>query len=255
MKIFVPIIAYGGQCYVDYSMSILNFVLKSQQKGINLSFHPITFESLISRGRNASVAFALQQDYSHIFFFDSDVVFNADDAIKLIEADKDVCVGAYPKKYLNNEKMFYSFKTLPKKRINDWGKYSTDFSTEVTEDTVKSVLDGSECTVNYAATGFMCIKMDVFRKLIEVKPELKYKNDIDGYMGAGDNFYDFFKVGVNPETKKYESEDYGFCNLWRSVGGEIHVIPDINLTHIGKYHFQGNLKKQINNFYVKPTTI
>ena len=60
-----------------------------------------------------------------------------------------------------------------------------------------------------------------------------------------DNFYDFFSVRVNPNTKKYESEDYGFCQLWKEGGGEIHCATDTNLVHIGRHHYTGNLYKQL----------
>ena len=102
----------------------------------------------------------------------------------------------------------------------------------------------------YAATGFMLIKRECIEKIIAAKPEIKYTNDIDGYMDAGDNFYDIFRCEVNPETKKYESEDYGFCKLWKSLGGKINVITDINLGHRGFNTYLGNLKAQ-SQYYTK----
>jgi hypothetical protein len=90
----------------------------------------------------------------------------------------------------------------------------------------------------------MLIKTDVFKEIAKKKPEIKYKNDIDGYAPYGDNFYDFFRCQVNPETKKYESEDYGFCKLWQECGGKIHAIPEIKLGHRGNYIFEGSLKEQ-----------
>ena len=90
--------------------------------------------------------------------------------------------------------------------------------------------------------GVVVTKEKVTEKIIAAKPEIKYTNDIDGYMEAGDNFYDIFRCEVNPETKKYESEDYGFCKLWKSLGGKINVITDISLGHRGFNTYLGNLK-------------
>ena len=75
----------------------------------------------------------------------------------------------------------------------------------------------------------MLIKRECIEKIIKEKPELHYKNDIDGYMDAGDNFYDIFQCKVNEETKKYESEDYGFCRLWKSL--EISKVYKIHSLH------------------------
>ena len=106
--------------------------------------------------------------------------------------------------------------------------------------------------MSYAATGFMLIKTDALRTIIDKRPDLRYTNDIDGYMSAGeDNFYDFFGVGINTSTQKYESEDYGFCSLWRSVGGKIYVAPTVNLTHIGRHEYPGKVIDQATLFTVK----
>ena len=91
----------------------------------------------------------------------------------------------------------------------------------------------------------MLIKTDVFRKIIDKRPDLKYTNDVDGYMSANPAyFYDFFRVGVNPSSGKYESEDYGFCELWRSLGGEIHVVPQVKLKHMGRMSYPSDIEAQ-----------
>ena len=132
---------------------------------------------------------------------------------------------------------------------NEWRALATDFSSECGAKALDKARQGEIFTVDYAATGFMLIKTDVFKKIIDKRPDLKYTNDVDGYMSAGDNFYDFFTVGVNQSNKKYESEDYGFCQLWRSLGGQIHVIPSINLTHTGRNHYPGNIQAQAKMFH------
>ena len=64
----------------------------------------------------------------------------------------------------------------------------------------------------------------------------------------GENFYNFFPANINPQSHKYESEDYGFCKLWRSLGGKINVVTDISLGHRGFNTYMGNLKFQMNYF-------
>ena len=247
-KILLPLITYGGMCHTEFAMAVMGTLLQIQRSSdTNMVVNPIVFESLISRARNAAAAFALQDDFSHLLFIDSDITFEPKDVFKLIEADKDVAVGIYPKKYYNRSKMESLVKRAPHvfNDKNEWRALATDFSSECGAKAADKARRGEIFTVDYAATGFMLIKTHVFRKIIDKRPDLKYTNDVDGYMSAGDNFYDFFTVGVNQSNKKYESEDYGFCQLWRSLGGQIHVIPSINLTHTGRNHYPGNFQAQV----------
>lgn len=253
-KILLPLITYGGMCNTEFAIGVMSTLLQVQKSaGIDLSVSSIVFESLISRARNAGAAFALQGNHSHLLFIDSDIVFESNDVFKLIEADKDVAVGVYPKKYYSRHKMESLVKHAPHvfNDKNEWRSLSTDFSTEFSAAALDKARKGEIFTVDYAATGFMLIKTDVFRKIIDKRPDLKYTNDVDGYTDAGDNFYDFFTVGVNQSNKKYESEDYGFCQLWRSLGGEIHVIPSISLTHTGRNHYPGDVQAQAKIFHNK----
>jgi hypothetical protein len=97
--------------------------------------------------------------------------------------------------------------------------------------------------MDYLPTGFLLISRTAINKIIKQYPELKYRNDIDGYMSAGDNFYDLFKVGIRNGI--YESEDWGFCSLWKSVGGKVLIHPEINVKHLGWHEYEGNLLKYI----------
>ena len=103
VNIFYPVIGFTGMVHSDYMMSTINLMLLCRQKDIKLGMRSIWFESLISRARNASVAHMLEKDYSHLLFVDTDISFSAYDVLRLIEADKDVAVGVYSKKYINNQ--------------------------------------------------------------------------------------------------------------------------------------------------------
>ena len=179
-----------------------------------------------------------------MLFIDSDIAFKSEDVFKLLKSDKDVVSGLYPKKYINASKVKILADKSPRFLDNNYESLCTDFATEISyANEVKEIEE-----VQYAATGFMLFKKCVFNQIIRSVPDIKYQNDIDGYASYGDNFYDFFPCKVNAETKKYESEDYGFCNLYRSIGGKIYVNTTCNLTHYGWKGYQGNFYNQSKMF-------
>tara|TARA_Y100000310_G_scaffold299444_1_gene334299 strand:- start:79 stop:840 length:762 start_codon:yes stop_codon:yes gene_type:complete len=250
VNVFLPIIAYGGQVHTEFMLSMMGLMQSLLKSGMTGTLHPINSESLISRGRNAAAAFFLKSDCDYMLFVDTDMSFTARDFNQLSNLKKPLAIGAYCKKYISNRKLEKYVQLNHNKFEHDWRSYVTNFSTEIPNE-VWSDVDNDppkHIKVNYGATGFMLIHRSVFETIIKKRPDLKYKNDIDFYMGGGDNFYDFFSVRVNPDTKKYESEDYGFCQLWRECGGEIHCATDTNLGHIGRHHYTGNLYKQLSFF-------
>ena len=247
-KVYLPVIAFGGVCRAEYSMSMAALFVKCLNDQSHISFLStgILFESLVSRARNSAAAAALHYETDYLLFIDSDIVFDPNDVFKLLAHDEDVVSGVYTKKYLNDQKINHIASNHPQLLVDSsWRSLVTDFSTEINTSFLDKVSRGDKLIeVDYAATGFMLIKTKVFREIIEAKPELKYKNEVDGYMAWGDNFYNFFPADINPLNKKYESEDYGFCNLWRSLGGKIWADPSINLKHVGSFAFEGDIKQQ-----------
>ena len=240
-KVYLPVICYNHTVLSHFMFSVMQLVFEGQRRGISFSLDCIYFESLIARARNAAAAnFLNQPDCDYMMFIDSDISFEPESFFSLLKADKDVVSGLYPKKYINSSKV----KNLADRNLlNNYEELCTDFATEIKLDKNTKQIE----EVNYAATGFMLFKKRVFSQIANEVPNIAYKNDIDGYMGYGDKFYDFFPCKVNEVTKKYESEDYGFCNLYKSIGGKIYVDTTCNLTHYG---WKGNK----GNFYQKSKT-
>jgi len=229
MKLFVPLICYNHTCNTEYMISILKLLNTAKETGLNMSFYPIFFESLVSRARNAAVAHFLEDpENTHLLFIDSDIIFEPEDVFKLLQADKEVIAGIYPKKYIVWDRL----KKNPEAERVD---FPMGGSLTMTEDNL--------IELDYLPTGFLLISRTAIEKIITAHPELKYRNDIDGYMSAGDNFYDLFKVGIRNGI--YESEDWGFCSLWKGVGGKVLIHPDINVKHLGWHEYSGNLMKFI----------
>jgi hypothetical protein len=94
-------------------------------------------------------------------------------------------------------------------------------------------------------TGFMMVKRDVFAKYAEAYPEYRYKPDHVGQANFDGSRYihAYFDTVIDPESERYLSEDYMFCQWWRKIGGQIFLCPWMKTQHIGTYAFSGNMPK------------
>ena len=101
MKVFIATPMYGGMCTGLYLQSMLNLQTAMMQNNIQAMVSNMFNESLITRARNALAANFLKTDCTHLLFIDADIQFKAHDVIAMLQADKDVICGIYPKKEIN----------------------------------------------------------------------------------------------------------------------------------------------------------
>ena len=248
-KFFVATPCYGGQLMEPYFRSVIKTMTFFNGHGIPLAFGTIANESLVTRARNVLLAYFLNSDYTHLLFIDADIEFSVDDILKLYAHDKDVIVGAYPKKGVNWGNIKEILKSKDKNgedvdagRVGALGSdYAINFKFKDMERKQVSVQNGL-IEVHDAGTGFMMIKREAILKLIEALPEIKYNNDVQmpGNENLKDHFYALFDTGIDPKDRRYLSEDYLFCRRWQALGGEIWLDPSISLNHYGSFCFQGN---------------
>lgn len=223
-------------------MSLIGLIIYCQRNNIQLAVICIAFDSLINRARNAAMAhFLSDEEATHLLFIDSDISFQPEDVIRLLVANKPVVGIAYAQKWLNQDALKYVYKQeiTPPNPYELCSKVSVHL---LDKENVQPLMEAE-----YVTTGFLMIQKEAAIKMKEAYPERKYQNDIDGYCGANpDMFYDLFPVEIHPETKRFESEDYGFSRLWRAIGGSIHVVTNASLTHHGWFGYQSNLMRQLN---------
>ena len=100
-KLFVATPMYGGQCFGFYTQSVIALT-KTMHGRMDVVFSFMFNESLIPRARNGLAnQFLKDESATHLLFIDADIRFEADDVLKLLDADKDVICGIYPKKEIN----------------------------------------------------------------------------------------------------------------------------------------------------------
>jgi len=89
----------------------------------------------------------------------------------------------------------------------------------------------------------MCIQKQTIQDLFDEHPEMKYVNDINVDQKFEPFMYALFDTMIDPESRRYLSEDYTFCRLWQNKGGTIYLDPRTALNHVGHYTFRGNIRK------------
>ena len=70
-------------------------------------------------------------------------------------------------------------------------------------------------------------------------------NDINVDEKFEKHMYALFDTMIDPDSRRYLSEDYTFCRLWQQMGGEVFLDPRTGLNHVGHYTFRGNIRKLI----------
>ena len=241
---------YGGQITEGFFRSWSKAHMTYTKYGIPYSVTTSANESLVTRARCHMVAYMMANPKAtHVMFIDADINFDCIDILHMLQHDKDIIVGAYPKKDLDwreIERKVLQGKQRTIEELKSLGsKYALNFDWIVDEQTDAREINIKDGLIKLkdAATGFMLIKREVFLKMMDAYPELYFNNDLDLPAEESKYTYLFFDAMHEQATKRYLSEDYAFCRRWQKIGGEVWLDPLIKLDHIGHFTFPGEISK------------
>ena len=245
-KFFIATPCYGGALTEPYFRSTIKMMTFFNSHQIPLAFGTIANESLVTRARNVLVAYFLQSNYDRLLFVDADIEFKVEDVLKLYAHNKDVVVGAYPKKGVNWQRIKGAAaaagvdKNMSDGEVAAFGSdYAVNFKF-VNREAKTIAIENGAVKLHDAGTGFMMIKREAILKMIEAYPELAYNNDLNIGEDLKGKFYALFDTMIDPVDRRYLSEDYTFCRRWQEMGGDIWLDPSISLNHFGSFCFVGN---------------
>ena len=251
--IFIATPCYGGQIGEPYFRSMMRLAILCNKYDIQFTVSTLANESLITRGRNTLVSFFMEHpEATHLFFVDADIEFDPNDMLRMVAYDKDIVVGAYPKKAINWSSIVEAARNNQEENEHTIEGHSSNYV--VNFDFLKDEKGNPQPQIQIrdnliklkdAGTGFMCIKKDVIQKMFDKHPDLKYANDINVDQKFEKHMYALFDCIIDPESRRYLSEDYTFCRRWQEMGGEVFLDPRTALNRVGHYTFRGNIRKLI----------
>ena len=247
-KIFLATPMYGGVCHGAYTKALADLMILATKHAIDVKLYFMFNESLITRARNYLADEFLRSGYDYLLFIDSDIHFEAQDVLVLSHFainndDMDVICGPYPKKAISWEKIKQAVDRgfadknplLLEEFVGDYVFNPADGITQFKIDEPVEVKEGG--------TGFMLIKRSAFEAWDKAYPERSYKPDhvrTKSFDGSRE-IMAYFDCVIDPESKRYLSEDYMFCQHSRAIGLKVWMLPWIKLKHAGTYIFGGSL--------------
>ena len=258
-KLFVATPMYGGQCAGMFCRSTNDLSALCMHYNIELKYYYLFNESLITRARNYCCDEFMRSDCTHMLFIDADIGFEANDVISMLalmdhedpENEYDILCSPYPKKCISWEKIKAAVdQGQADEDPNNLEHFVGDYvfnpiagTTEIALDEPAEVLEGG--------TGFMMLTkktLQTFRDAYWEDSELspggfKYKPDHirTEHFDGGREIMMYFQALIDPESRRYLSEDYMFCQWARKAGLRLFLCPWVQLQHVGNSTFGGSL--------------
>jgi len=224
---------------IHYTQCLLEIQKEFMKKGNNVSFL-MHKSSLITQGRNLTVASFLETNADYLLFLDSDIAIGTHVIEKMINADKDVICVPYPLKSIQWSKLKEKFEKGMIKTMEDMETGGCTYPVRIPDTTDINMTNGV-IEITHAPAGCLLIKRSVFDELIKTYPDrkIKQKSVINGQYEEKQFYYNFFDTIHDKKTQTYMGEDFGFCKLWTGIGGKIFAVVDEYIMHVGEHQYIG----------------
>lgn len=181
--------------------------------------HEVIFEFIrgydVATARNKIAQRGIDLETDYVFMVDNDVVLPSDALLKLLENDKDICLGYYA--HRNQDNVCVGRTCICKLYDND-GKayYHYPLESEYTTEEMECLAHQGETAIVVHGGGMGCalIKTNVFRT-------------------AQYPWYDWVNYG--DKNRGMLSEDLYFCSLVRNYGLKVHADVRVHCGHLFRY--------------------
>lgn len=233
---------YGKMLGEGYLHSVMATVDLLRRRGHKAVVRTVGNESLITRARNNMVANFLASDFDRMMFIDSDITWPAQAVVELLESGRPVCGIPYPTKTFDWERVAnFSAKRAGEGNPAKPGELR-NIALHFTVNRSKGSPPPADGWVEVDAlgTGFFMMDRPVLERMRDhFRATLAYANDVKSYqkMAPSEHCVALFENMIDPDTRRYLSEDYAFCRRWRDLGGKVHACTKYRLVHSGTADF------------------
>ena len=227
-SIMVATPAYNGQVHAVYTNCLLKLFAACIQRGIGFSFAHTTSQSLIPMARNELADYFLQSDCSHLLFIDGDMGFDADQVLRMLEADVEVIGAICPQKKVNWRAIKQAVLDNPSIDVTHLAQLGATYKTFQPLNGEPIYLD-APLEVEHIGTGIMFIKRSAFE-------------GVQAHVPLVDGKHQYFEAKVHDDGRLL-SEDLHFCTVFRQAGGAVHAAPWLEVSQLGTHEHTGSLSR------------
>lgn len=217
MTLMIGLPCGGGTVSEKTTLGLFNLGKVLVRNNIHHGLLTLANSSLITQARSKIANFFINNtEHEYLFFLDSDIGFDPNDVIKLMNHNMDIVSAAYP------------MKIIP-------SRYCVNIKQPENR-------KGDLIEIEGNGMGFVMIKRKVFLDIARQYPGLKYipsdyHSDTPHTEAEFKNSYHFF--AEHRTQNGFMSEDHSFFYRAKQVGYNIWLDPTIKLNHTGYHIYEG----------------
>ena len=247
-RLYVAAPCYGCMMTTTFMLSLARLQMECGKRGIECAVDLMGNESLVQRARNILTGRFLKSHGTHLLFIDADIGFDPLTVIRLLDADKDIVTAVYPKKAFDWDTIRTKLQDKSEEPVHMAG---LDYNINLMG--TSASVDNGFIKVLDSATGFMLIRRHVLEALsARFQDSLGCVNDLPGDRNDPMYVKDYvalFDCMIDPDTKRYLSEDFSFVRRAQEAGFDIWADLASTLSHTGTYTFEGDLRQRFRMVY------
>ena len=237
MHLFAAVPSHNGTIVLEGTQTLLQAQHLVLSRGGSFQLHYV-MGTTISIVRNAIVDAFLQSEADLLLMLDSDQAISPEGFAKMIDLNQPVVGCMYPRRRYNWANVRLDTVTNIDQVLYQASEY---FGSLALDEKGEAQFVNGFARAEYAGTGILLLRREVFHQLMKHFPELKGRGlGRDAYPeGHGGQRWGFFNEMQNEEGITL-TEDISFCRRWRQTGGEIWIDGASEVLHIGRAVHSGN---------------